>query len=163
MGITELVRTMVAYNDTLHRQMWESIFQVNEELFTASIEYSLGSIRNQMVHMAAVDGRWTRGLKGLPDARSYNPHADDYPTAGSVFALWDPIAREFCDLVNGMDEEALTGVPNGMNEPAWQVIFHVVNHGTDHRAQVLRVLHDIGAPTFNQDLIIHLWQKKKAG
>ncbi len=56
----------------------------------------------------------------------------------------------------------MTRIPIGMNEPAWQVILHVVNHGTDHRAQVLRVLHDIGAPTFNQDLIIHLWQKKKA-
>jgi uncharacterized damage-inducible protein DinB len=38
----------------------------------------------------------------------------------------------------------------------------MVNHGTDHRAQVLRSLHDFGAPTFNQDLIIHLWQLKKA-
>jgi hypothetical protein len=33
----------------------------------------------------------------------------------------------------------------------------MVNHGTDHRAQILRVLHDFDAPTFDQDLIIHLW------
>ena len=162
MGITKLVRTMVEYNDALHRQMWESIHQLSDDLFTASIEYSHGSIRNQMVHLAAVDGRWTRGLKGLPDARTFNPHADNYPTASSVFALWDPIAREFCDLVNGLDDDQLLHVPTGMNEPSWQVILHVVNHGTDHRAQVLRSLHDFGAPTFNQDLIIHLWQLKKA-
>jgi uncharacterized damage-inducible protein DinB len=162
MSITELVRTMVAYNDALHRQMWESILQLNDDLFTVSVEYSHGSIRNQMVHLAAVDGRWTRGLKGLPDARSFNPYADDYPTASSVFALWDPIAREFYDLVYEMDDEQLQRVPNGMDEPIWQVILHVVNHGTDHRAQVLRALHDFGAPTFNQDLIIHLWQAKRA-
>ena len=161
MGIAELARTMVEYNDALHRQMWKSIYQLTDDLFTASIEYSHGSIRNQMVHLAAVDGRWTRGLKCQPDARSFNPHADDYPTSNSVFALWDPIAREFCDLVNGMDEEQLMSVPCGMNEPTWQVILHVVNHGTDHRAQVLRALHDFGAPTFSQDLIIHLWQAKK--
>ena len=162
MGMTELVHTMVAYNDALHRQMWESIHQLNDDLFTASIEYSHGSIRNQMVHLAAVDCRWTRGLNGLPDARCFNPHADDYPTSSSVFALWDPIAREFCDLVNSMDDDQLLLAPTGMNEPAWQIILHVVNHGTDHRAQVLRALHNFGAPTFNQDLIIHLWQAKKA-
>ena len=151
----------MAYNDALHRQTWKSIHQLGDDLFTASIEYSHGSIRNQMVHLAAVDGRWTRGLKGMPEARSFNPYADDYPTPSSAFALWDPIAREFCDLTNSLDDEHLLLAPEGMNEPAWQIILHVVNHGTDHRAQVLRALHDFGAPTFNQDLIIHLWQAKK--
>jgi len=162
MGIAELARTMVEYNDALHRQIWKSIYQLTDDLFTASIEYSHGSIRNHMVHLAAVDGRWTRGLKGLPDARSFNPHADDYPTSSSVFALWEPIAREFYELVMGMDDDRLQQIPPGMDEPCWQVILHVVNHGTDHRAQVLRVLHDFGAPTFDQDLIIHLWRAKRA-
>jgi len=162
MGMIELVHTMVAYNDALHRKMWESIQQLSDELFTASIEYSHGSIRNQLVHLAAVDGRWTRGLKGLPDARSFNPHADDYPNASSVFTLWEPIAREFYEFAMGMDDDRLLQIPQGMNEPCWQVILHVVNHGTDHRAQVLRALHDFGASTFDQDLIIHLWRTKRA-
>jgi uncharacterized damage-inducible protein DinB len=37
------------------------------------------------------------------------------------------------------------------------VLLHVANHGTDHRAQLLRALHDFGAPTFDQDLILYLW------
>lgn len=161
MGMTELIRTMVAYNDALHRQMWDSIQQLSDDLFTAPIEYSHGSIRNQLVHLAAVDGRWTLGLKGLPDARSFNPHADDYPTASSFFNLWEPIAREFYELAMGMDDDQLLQIPQGMNKPAWQIILHVVNHGTDHRAQVLRALHDFGAPTFDQDLILHLWRTKR--
>jgi uncharacterized damage-inducible protein DinB len=28
---------------------------------------------------------------------------------------------------------------------------------TDHRAQMLRTLHDFGAPTFEQDMIFYLW------
>jgi uncharacterized damage-inducible protein DinB len=44
-----------------------------------------------------------------------------------------------------------------MMGPTWQVLSHLVNHGTDHRAQVLRALHELGAPTFSQDLIHHLW------
>ncbi|MBK7915376.1 MAG: hypothetical protein IPJ94_03790 [Chloroflexi bacterium] len=26
----------------------------------------------------------------------------------------------------------------------WQVLLHVANHGTDHRAQLLRLLNDLG-------------------
>jgi uncharacterized damage-inducible protein DinB len=35
----------------------------------------------------------------------------------------------------------------------------MVNHGTDHRAQILRLLYDLGAPTFEQDMIIYWWNQ----
>jgi uncharacterized damage-inducible protein DinB len=35
----------------------------------------------------------------------------------------------------------------------WQVLLHVVNHGTDHRAQLLRLLSDLGVKTTSQDYI----------
>jgi uncharacterized damage-inducible protein DinB len=35
----------------------------------------------------------------------------------------------------------------------WQVLLHVVNHGTDHRAQILRLLNDLGVKTISQDYI----------
>ena len=34
-----------------------------------------------------------------------------------------------------------------------QALLHVVNHGTDHRAQVLRLLNDLGVKTAYQDII----------
>ena len=39
----------------------------------------------------------------------------------------------------------------------WQVLLHVVNHGTDHRAQLLRVLHDLGVQTTSQDYIFYVY------
>jgi uncharacterized damage-inducible protein DinB len=35
----------------------------------------------------------------------------------------------------------------------WQVLLHVINHGTDHRAQILRLLNDLGLETAYQDYI----------
>jgi uncharacterized damage-inducible protein DinB len=58
-----------------------------------------------------------------------------------------------------MTDEDLEATARGMRGPAWHVLAHLVNHGTDHRAQVLRVLHDFGAPTFDQDLVMHLWSR----
>ena len=37
----------------------------------------------------------------------------------------------------------------------WQVLLHVVNHGTDHRAQLLRLLNDLGVQTEYQDYVFY--------
>ncbi len=39
----------------------------------------------------------------------------------------------------------------------WQVLIHVVNHGTDHRAQILRLLNDLGFTTGPQDYIFYAY------
>ncbi len=159
MAIVELAQTMIAYNDALHRRMWESIMKLSDEQFVKEIDYSHGSVRNQMVHLAGVDGRWLRGLKEQPDARTFRPAPADYATRQSAYALWDEVAGEVTEYASGLDEAALLVTPERMYGPRWQVLLHMVNHGTDHRAQVLRILHDVGAPTFDQDLILHLWRR----
>ena len=40
----------------------------------------------------------------------------------------------------------------------WQVLLHVVNHGTDHPAQLLRLLHDMGVKTESQDYIFYVYE-----
>lgn len=155
----DLLRTLLEYNDALHRRLWDSILQLNDAQFVAEIPYSHGSIRNQMVHLAGVDGRWLRGLKELPDPRSFRPDPASYPTRQSAFELWDEVAQEARAYAVALDETSLLRTPQGMAGPAWQVLLHMVNHGTDHRAQVLRALHDFGAPTFDQDLILYLWRR----
>jgi uncharacterized damage-inducible protein DinB len=39
----------------------------------------------------------------------------------------------------------------------WQVLLHVVTHGTDHRAQLLRLLNDLGVKTEYQDYIFYVY------
>jgi uncharacterized damage-inducible protein DinB len=40
----------------------------------------------------------------------------------------------------------------------WQVLLHVANHGTDHRAQILRLLNDLGIETIYQDYIFYVYK-----
>ena len=40
----------------------------------------------------------------------------------------------------------------------WQVLLHVANHGTDHRAQILRLLNDLGVETKYQDYIFYVYE-----
>jgi uncharacterized damage-inducible protein DinB len=154
-----LFRALIDYDQALWRRTWESIFSLPQELFTREVPYSHGSLRNQMVHVAATQARWLRGLRGDADARSFRPKPEDYPTRESARALWEGTSGELTAHVASMTDEDLEATARGMRGPAWHVLAHLVNHGTDHRAQVLRVLHDFGAPTFDQDLVMHLWSR----
>lgn len=153
----EIFRTLIDYNYALYGRIWASIKHLTEAQFGQDIDYSHGSIRNQMLHVTVVDARWLRGLKELPDARTFTLDPADYPTRERVRAVWETTAREVTDYVASLDEASLARTPPGMAGPVWHVLVHLVNHGTDHRAQLLRALHDFGAPTFDQDLVFHLW------
>lgn len=40
----------------------------------------------------------------------------------------------------------------------WLVLHHVVNRGTDHRAQILRILDDMEIETTSQDFIFYVYE-----
>jgi uncharacterized damage-inducible protein DinB len=42
----------------------------------------------------------------------------------------------------------------------WQILLHVANHGTGHRAQLLRILNELGIKTFEQNYIFYLRENK---
>lgn len=155
----ELFQTLMGYNEALYQRLWDSILTLTDEQFLQPIPYSHGSIRNHMVHVAIADARWLRAMQALPDARTFTLDPIAYPTAHETRTLWAEGSQALIAYVASLNEEDLHHTPPGLPGPIWQVLAHVVNHNTDHRAQLLRALHDFGAPTFDQDLIMHLWMR----
>jgi len=151
------IRTLTAYNYALYDRLWSGIMTLSDEQFTQEIPYSHGSVRNQIVHVARTDTAWLRGLKGDPASRAYTLDPADYPTRAAAKALWDASAHNLQAYVAALAEDDLAQVSPTMPGPVWHVLLHLANHGTDHRAQILRALNDLGAPTFDQDMIFYLW------
>ena len=59
-------RKLYQYHFTLNRRVWDRcIVPLSDEQFTRELPYSIGSIRNQTVHMASIDERWFSGLRGV--------------------------------------------------------------------------------------------------
>jgi uncharacterized damage-inducible protein DinB len=157
MPTLETVRTMIEYNCALHRRTWDSIDTLSKAQFQREVNYSHGSLRNHMLHLASVDRRWLYGLKELPDVGHLK--SEEYPTRESVHIVFDSVMKDVTEYVAGLTEAEIEKTPPGLPGPRWQILLHLVNHGTDHRAQVLRLLTDFGAPTFDQDFI--LWLAKR--
>jgi uncharacterized damage-inducible protein DinB len=158
----ELIKTFIEYHIDMSRRVWDSIDQITDEQFLADDAYSRGSIRNLMVHLANTDSNWLAGLKNIPEEHDApRKKYEDYPDRISVRAFWDEAAKDVAEYAETLTEAELNENPTDIANPRWAVILHIINHGTDHRSTVLQRLHEFGAPTFDQDFIMWLWERKK--
>lgn len=157
MQAVEMVRTLFEYDTAQWRRVWQSAATLTPEQFAQEIPYSHGSVRSQLFHVTDVAERWLRGLQGDANAYHFNLNPDDYPALEDLRAKWEQVSAATLAHVNALADADLDATLPGMRGPTWHVLAHLVNHGTDHRAQTLAALHHLDAPTFAQDLIFTLW------
>ena len=46
--------------------------------------------------------------------------------------------------------------------PVWAALFQVLNHSTDHRAQMMKYIRRLDGPTFEQDYVNYLYMDATA-
>jgi uncharacterized damage-inducible protein DinB len=159
----ELVSTLFKYNAWAFDQVWVCVDQLTDEQFCLESGYSLGSVRNQYLHVVSTTMRWIQRLQGL----SLTPHLcyEDYPTILSVKATWTNFLEEARMYVTRLDEQQLLEIVNWelasrnlrSQNRRYEILLHLLNHSTDHRAQILAILHySFHVKTIEQDLILYL-------
>jgi uncharacterized damage-inducible protein DinB len=148
------------YHFAINRQIWDTcILPLSQEQFTQPVNYSHGSVRNHVVHLMNVDQAWFSELQNLEPADALNPPDSD--DRNVIRAAWDNVEGMMRAYLAALRDDMLTTKPILFEEDkdliTWQVLLHVVNHGTDHRAQMLRLLNDLGVKTGPQDLIFYVY------
>jgi uncharacterized damage-inducible protein DinB len=155
---SDLIKTFIEYHIVMTNRVWDSIEQITHEQFLADDTYSRGSIRNLMVHLASTDRRWLAGLTNADDVGHLKP--EDFPTRFEARQIYEEVAKDLSEYISSVTNHDLNQNLNNISNPRWQILFHMINHGTDHRATVLQRLTEFGAPTFDQDFILWLWGRK---
>jgi uncharacterized damage-inducible protein DinB len=57
-------RNIYEYHFTINRKIWDRcVVPLTQEQFIEKRDYSVGSVRNQVVHMMNIDDRWFSGLR----------------------------------------------------------------------------------------------------
>ena len=123
--------------------------------------YSRGSVRDQILHLISCESMWFSELIGSDPPEDLNPA--DFPNRKSIREHWDRVEQTIRLYLAELRDDMLFDKP--IQEPeedrdlfAWQVLLHVANHGTDHRAQLLRLLNDLGVETTSQDYIFYVYE-----
>lgn len=159
---THAFRHLYGYHFTENRKIWDSyVTQLSHKQFIRDTGYSHGSVRDQIIHLINVDDVWFSELRGIEPLEPYTPADDD--DRDTIRAYWDSVEQRMRDYLAALRDDMLFDRP--IEEPeedkdliVWQVLFHVVNHGTDHRAQLLRLLNDLGVKTTSQDYIFYAYE-----
>ena len=154
-------RHFYEYHFTENRNIWDQyVTPLSQEQFTQDVGYSHGSVRNQIVHLMSVDDTWFSPLRGAELPETIDPA--QFEDRQTIRAHWDRVERQMRDYLAGLRDDMLFTRPFAEGEDKdlilWQVLLHVVNHGTDHRAQLLRLLNDLGVKTVSQDYIFFVYE-----
>lgn len=150
----EAFRQFYEYHFRLNRVLWYFVQQLTDAQFTQEFAYSIGSIRNQVLHLMNVDNGWFSQLQGI--------EPDDFESADrdAIRAHWDDVEAMMRAYLATVQDHQLLEHPWAEGEDSamtlWQVLLHVANHGTDHRAQTLRALNELGIETPPQDYVFFL-------
>jgi uncharacterized damage-inducible protein DinB len=116
------------------------------------------SVLGSLVHVFAADRVWMGRIKGNPPAKFIDPDRDMHLSV--LENEWPPLLDEWTQWLTGLSDartkiayQDLKGNP--YETPAWQIVLHVVNHGTHHRGQAQGFLRAMGRVPKALDLIAY--------
>jgi uncharacterized damage-inducible protein DinB len=164
-------RLLFEYNEWANRRVLEACAAVSpRDYFAAAAGLSFGSLHATLVHILVAEvvwlARWQRGKppEALRDARRADRLARDViPTFEALRELWaEELSKQrafFASLTDEQVEAPLSyetqyGEPN--QQPMWQLMSHLLNHGTQFRAEAAVRLTQLGVSPGDLDLIVWL-------
>jgi uncharacterized damage-inducible protein DinB len=151
-------RTLFQFNAWANHRTMGACDSVGAESFATRLTGSFPSVRDTLVHIMAVERLWLERWLGTSDGSFLKP--ESFPDIGSVRAEWARIERELLAFVNGLTEEHVNRIIPHKNSqgtefrmPLWQLMQHLVNHGTYHRGQITNQLREVGGKPLGTDLV----------
>ncbi len=152
------------YHFAENHKVWEHVASLTFEQFTKPVDYSRGSVREQVIHLIDAEDMWFSEVRGVEPSEPL-PETTDVDDRDAIRAHWDKVEQKIRAHLVNLEDEFLFTKP--IKEPeedkdliVWQVLLHVANHATDHRAQLLRTLHDLGVDTKYQDYIFYVYENR---
>lgn len=146
------------FNSWANRRTLDSCATLTDAQFVQDLGSSFPSIRDTLTHSMLVEWVWLeRWHNRAPDKY---PPTSDFPNLAAISARWAEIERNLLDYVASLKPEDLqrivniktmAGVP--YSQPLWQMLQHLVNHGSYHRGQVATMLRQLQAKPVGTDLI----------
>jgi len=154
------------YNFWANRRVWDSVMALDEDLFVQELEGNRPSLRQQSIHILAVEYWWLHFLDmGVVE---FIEDEDQLRTRADVRKMWDEVEAMVRSYLTRLTPSDLTRIvrPTFWKDPwsvqLWQGLMQVLNHSTDHRAQLLDAIRELGGPTDEQDYLTYLHDRAMA-
>ncbi len=159
------ILTLYDYNYWANARVLNAAAKLTLDQFTAPVGLSHGSVRGALVHILGAEMVWrSRCAEGL--SPSALPDEAGFPTQDMLRELWRDEEQKMRAYLNSLSDEALhqtvqykttKGVP--FENVLWNLLAHVVNHGTQFRAEAGIALTAYGQSPGDLDLLLYFREK----
>jgi uncharacterized damage-inducible protein DinB len=157
------------YNYWANGRVLKAAAQLTPGRFTAPHGLSHGSLRGALAHVLAAEIVWRlRCQSGISPTAL--PAENDFPTLDALQSRWaeeEAAMRAFIasltddQLVRSVEYKTTKGVPQ--SNSLWQLLAHVVNHGTQFRAEAAVALTAEGHSPGDLDLLLFMRERAASG
>jgi len=160
--------TMLEFHYWARDRVLDAAEQLSPEQYTRDLGGSFRSIRDTLVHLLSADSNWLKRWRGTSPTTMLDPGA--YPDVAVLRTAWSVQEVEIRALLASLDDASVTraidyktldGRP--FTSAFWEMLHHVVNHGTYHRGQVQTMLRQIGAAPARSVDLITFYRERHAG
>jgi len=159
-------KKMFTYNYWANDKVWEHILTLTDEQFTRPCDYSIGSLHEQVVHVMGAEELWLDRIRENPNSKPFAT-VTKYPTRDEIALHWKKVQLEWFKYLDTLTEDDLEGnitfesmtYGKTMSNQRWEGLMQILNHSTDHRAQILSLIHQVGGHTSAQDFIYYSWEQ----
>jgi uncharacterized damage-inducible protein DinB len=159
------ILTLYDYNYWANARVVSVAAQLTPDQFTAPAGLSHGSVRGALVHTLGAEMVWRlRCAEGV--SLSALPAETDFPTADVLRERWHDEEQKMRVYLSSLTDEALNrtvsykttkGVPS--ENVLWNLLVHVVNHGTQFRSEAAVALTSYGHSPGDLDLLVYFREK----
>ena len=159
------ILTLYRYNQWSTARILNCAAKVTQEQFLAPAAFPHGGLRSTLVHALFAEWIWRNRWEGTSPTTRLKP--EDFPDFESLRARWMEEEGKLMAFVDGLTDEKLNSkisYKSTKGEPfervLWQMMAHVVNHGTQHKTEAAAMLTEFGHSPGDIDMIYYLIEKE---
>jgi uncharacterized damage-inducible protein DinB len=149
------------YNQWANAKILNAAANVSPEQFLADASYPHGGLRSTLTHTLFAEWIWRNRWEGSSPTVRLKP--EEFPTIESLRRRWLEEEKLLMAFAESLTDDRLNevipykntkGVP--LQQILWKMMAHVVNHGTQHRAEAAAMLTEFGCSPGDLDMIYFL-------
>jgi len=153
------------YDEWSSRKILDAASNLTAEQYLAPVAFPHGGLRGTLVHALSAAWIWRMRWEGTSPSARFKP--EDFPTFDALRARWEIEAENLMKFIDTLTDErlnykfsykSLDGIAH--ERILWQVMAHVINHGTQHKTEAAAILTDFGHSPGDIDLIIYLMENQ---
>ncbi len=143
------IRYLFAYDRWATEKVLDATVGVDERTWSATNAIDARGLGGILVHHLGATQRWRNGL--AETGLTPRPEREPLPTIEALRASWELEWTTYASWLHGLDDAWLQQIDEGV--PFWQMLAHVVNHGTQHRSEAAALLTAVGHSPGDLDMI----------